>query len=270
MLRRSNFTFRLPPFDTQLEISRLLRTHDELIENNRRRIEILEETARLIYREWFVHFRFPGHEDVGLVDSDLGPSPEGWERANLFDLAEVGFGFPFKSKRFTEDGPYPVVRIRDIPNNATKTFTDEDAEDRYLIEDGDILIGMDGDFHMCRWASGTAYLNQRVARIRASGPLSQYQLFLALEQPIRNFNDSIIGTTVAHLGKRHLQEIDLLVPPPEVLERATNTLQPMFDLEITLRKENQLLFEARDLLLPRLISGDLDVSELDLDLDLVA
>ena len=65
----------------------MLGAFDDLIENNRRRIEILEEMARLIYREWFVHFRFPGHEDVELVDSDLGPIPEGWEVATLADVA---------------------------------------------------------------------------------------------------------------------------------------------------------------------------------------
>lgn len=259
-----------PPLQVQREIVRVLGAFDDLIENNRRRIEMLEEMARLIYREWFVEFRFPDHEYVQFVDSDLGRIPKGWERVNVFDLADVGFGFAFKSQQFAEAGPFPVVRIRDIPNGATQTFTDEEAGDRYLIRDGDILIGMDGDFHMCRWASGTAYLNQRVARIRTAGPLSQYHLSLALEQPIRDFNDSIIGTTVAHLGKRHLQEIEIVVPTDNVLEAATVTLQPMFDLEIALRKQNRVLSETRDLLLPRLISGELDVSDLDLDLDGVA
>ena len=89
-------------------------------------------------------------------------------------------------------------------------------------------------------------------------------LHLALEQPIRRFNDTIIGTTVAHLGKRHLEEIDILVPNPEVVGEANDALTPLMYLEINLRKQNRVLREARDLLLPRLVSGELDVSELDL------
>ncbi len=248
-----------PPREAQRRIGSAIRAFDELIEVNRRRVEILEESARLIYREWFVDFRFPGHEETALVESKLGAIPVGWQRVNLFDMAEVGFGYSFKSNRFADEGPFPVVRIRDIPANTASTYTDEVAGERYEIHDGDSLIGMDGDFHMCRWADGLAYLNQRVARIRSLGPLTQYHLHLALEQPIRHFNDSISGTTVAHLGKRHLQEIALLVPCDPILELAQETFQPMFDLEITLRKQNGVLEAARDLILPRLISGDVDL-----------
>lgn len=266
--RRMRIT--LPPQEVQVHLAEVVGSFDDLIENNRRRIEILEEMARLVYREWFVYFRFPGHEDVGLVESDLGPLPEGWEAVNLFHLADVAFGFSFKSNRFTDAGPFPVVRIRDIPKNSTSTFTDEEPGDRYSIVDGDILIGMDGDFHMCRWANGLAYLNQRVTRIRTDGPLSQYHLFLGLERPIRHFNDSIIGTTVAHLGKRHLEEIVIAVPTEPVLQAAEAVFRPIFELEVNLRKQGRALAEARDLLLPRLLSGELDVSDLDLDLEPVA
>ncbi len=262
-----NFEIELPDLDFQLSVADTLTLFDDLIENSRRRIEILEEMARLLYREWFVHFRFPGHEDVELIDSDLGPIPKGWAWRNLFDLAEVGFGFSFKSKRFAESGSFRVIRIRDVPKNTTSTYTDEDAGERYEVHDGDTLIGMDGDFHMCRWADGLAHLNQRVARLRTKGQLSQLHLHLALEQPIRRFNETIIGTTVAHLGKRHLEEIYIAEPPPLLLTAATKHFQPIFELELNLRKQNRALREARDLLLPRLVSGELDVSELDIELE---
>ncbi len=254
-----------PDLATQHRIGFAVGAFEDLIQNNRRRIQILEETARLLYREWFVHFRFPGHEDVELVDSELGPVPKGWEVANLFELADVGFGFSFKSKHFVEDGRHPVVRIRDIPKGETATFTDEESGERYEIHDGDSLIGMDGDFHMCRWSAGLAYLNQRVCRIRAVGRLEQMALHLALEAPIRRFNDTISGTTVAHLGKRHLQEIDIAVPDSGTATALNERFQSLMDLEINLRKQNRVLREARDLLLPRLVSGELDVAELDLD-----
>ena len=256
---------RIPDRSLQASIAAALGTFDDLIKNNRRRIEILEKMARLLYREWFVHFRFPGYEGVESVDAGLGSIPEGWAWRNLFDLAEVGFGFSFKSRQFAESGSIRVVRIRDIPKNTTITYTEEDPGDRYEIHDGDTLIGMDGDFHMCRWADGLAHLNQRVARLRSKGQLSQLHLHLALEQPIQQFNRTIIGTTVAHLGKRHLKEIFIAEPPSPVLATASECFRPIFELELKLRKHSRVLREARDLLLPRLVSGELDVSKLALD-----
>ena len=256
----------VPDRMTQVRIGDHLRSFDDLIENARRRITILEDTARMLYREWFMHFRFPGHDHVESVDSDRGPLPEGWRWRNLFELAEIGFGYSFKSNRFAEAGPTRVVRIRDVPKNTTGTYTDEYPGERYEIHDGDTLIGMDGEFHMCRWADGLAHLNQRVARVRSKGRLSQLHLHLALEQPIQKLNRTIVGTTVAHLGKRHLEEIYIAEPSQPVLEVATEHLRPILELELNLRKQAQTLRAARDLLVPRLISGKLDVSELDLGL----
>ena len=225
--------------------------------------------ARVLYREWFVHFRYPGNGGVKLVDTDFGIAPEDWTWFNLFDLAEVTFGFPFKSNRFSDVGPFRVVRIRDVPKNTSRTFTDEDPGQRYEIRDRDTLIGMDGEFHMCRWADGSAYLNQRVARIRTKGPLHQFHIHLALERPIEDFNQSIVGTTVAHLGKRHLEEVFVAVPPSPVLKAVRDVLEPVFELELNLRKQLRLLSEARNLLLPRLVSGELDILDLNLELEAV-
>ena len=209
----------------------------------------------------------PGHEDVELVDSELGPIPGGWIWRNLFDLADVGFGFSFKSNRFAKSGSTRVVRIRDVPRNTTRTYSDEDPGNRYEIHDGDTLIGMDGDFHMCRWADGPAHLNQRVARLRSKGQFNQLHLHLALEEPIQRFNQTIIGTTVAHLGKRHLEEVFIAEPAQPVLVAGNERFQPIFELELNLRKQNRLLQGARDLLLPRLVSGELDVSALGPELE---
>ncbi len=90
-----NFPVTVPDLRTQNEVATILGSIDDLIDNNRRRIELLEQMAQAIYREWFVRFRYPGHEDAAFVDSPLGPIPAGWEVRNLFDVAEVGFGFSF-------------------------------------------------------------------------------------------------------------------------------------------------------------------------------
>lgn len=258
---------RLPGRDQQDRIAAILCALTDLIENNQQRIELLEQMARAIYREWLVDFRYPGHGDVPLVDSDLGPMPEGWELRPLFDLVKPTFGFPFKSKLFNSDGDgMPVIRIRDLLRNATETWTTEIAAPQYEVDDGDVLIGMDGDFHMCRWSGGNAYLNQRVVRLRPSTDIiSRYEIFLALERPIRLLNESIVGTTVAHLGKRHLEALRLVVPSADLRGNAHEVFDCLFDISTQLRKATTDLRAIRDLLLPRLISGKIDMSKLDLE-----
>ncbi len=258
---------RIPyyPLATQRKIAAILSAYDDLIENNTRRIKILEEMAQAIYREWFVHFRFPGHEGVRMVESKLGLIPEGWEVKNLFKIANVTYGFPFKSAQFTsEQNDKPVIRIRNILNNFTDNFTNESVSEKYLVKNGDILVGMDGDFHMGKWAGGLAYLNQRVVRFRPNGNISSYYLYLSLQKPIHYFDSTVTGTTVAHLSDEDLKTINLLVPNSTTLKITNQVLNSLFEQEIILKIKNDNLRHTRDFLLPKLISGDLDVSELDI------
>ncbi|MDO8872290.1 MAG: restriction endonuclease subunit S [Methanoregula sp.] len=257
----------LPPLTTQQKIAAILSAYDDLIENNTRRIKILEEMAQAIYREWFVNFRFPGHVGMEMVESELGPVPEGWEVRKLFDIADVTYGFPFKSNIFTsEPTDKPVIRIRNILNDYTDNFTTESVSEKYLVKNGDLLVGMDGDFHMGKWAGDIAYLNQRVVRFRPKEKLSPYYLYLALEKPIQYFDSTITGTTVAHLSDRDLKSIRLLIPDVTLVKKVNETFDSLFNLEIMLKIKNTNLRRTRDLLLPKLISGELDVSELDIEI----
>jgi type I restriction enzyme S subunit len=136
-----NFSFWLPPLPIQRKIAAFLSAYDDLIENNTQRIKILEEMAQALYHEWFVKFRFPGHEKVRMVGWELGKIPEGWEVKNLFEAAKVTYGFPFKSKLFTQEPlGKPVIRIRDINSQSSKTFTPEEPDDKYLLKNGDLLV----------------------------------------------------------------------------------------------------------------------------------
>ncbi|SDU20985.1 type I restriction enzyme, S subunit [Pseudomonas pohangensis] len=253
----------LPPLPIQQSIADILSAYDELIENSQRRIKILESMARALYREWFVHFRFPGHELHPRVTSSLGEIPKGWEVRAVKDVSTVTYGFPFQSKKFTTDRiGTPVIRIRDILEGSINTFTDEDAAPKYHIKNGNILVGMDGDFHMCIWSSGHAFQNQRVAKFESNGEISNYHLFLALELPIQTWNKSIVGTTVAHLGDMHIKTIQIVWPPENILLKAREILEPMSEQVIVLKRQIQNLRHTRDLLLPRLLSGQIDVSNL--------
>lgn len=251
----------VPPLPEQRRIASILSAYDDLIENNTRRIAILEEMARRIYEEWFVRFRFPGHDGVRMVESELGLAPESWSVQGLYDVADLTYGFPFKSNLFKEGGEgLGVIRIRDIRDDYTATRTTEDVDLKYRVADGDILVGMDGAFHMGRWAGGVAWLNQRVVRFRPKARIPRSWLYWVTEEPIKTLEATIVGTTVAHLSARDLKEMRLLVPSKAVLEAAGSVLEPMSDLELTLKKKNAVLRVTRDLLLPKLISGELDVS----------
>ena len=116
------------------KIASILSAYDNLIENNTRRIQILEEMAQRIYKEWFVDFKYPGHEDDGFVDSELGKIPEGWKVKNITELSDISYGFAFKSKGFNNDGiGTPVARIRDVLEGNSNTFTIEEPNNKYRI-----------------------------------------------------------------------------------------------------------------------------------------
>jgi len=254
---------RKPSIEIQRCIAAILSAYDGLIENNARRIKILEQMSQMIYREWFANFRFPGHEKVKLESQKGTKVPSGWQVKRLFDIAEVTYGFPFQSKLFTEGGVgIPVVRIRDILASTTNTFTTESADEKYLLRNGDLLVGMDGDFHMGKWSGGKTFLNQRVVRFRPKGSLPPYYLFLALCEPIEHFDSTIVGTTVAHLSDRDLRSIEVLIPDAATLERAASILNPCFGMEINLSLQNFNLRKTRDSLLPKLVSGEISVEHL--------
>lgn len=252
---------RIPTVDIQQQIASILSAYDDLIENNTRRIAILEEMARRIFEEWFVHFRAPGCEGLPLVESAIGPIPRGWQLKLLPQVTEVTYGFPFKSKRFNPNHEgIGVIRIRDIPTGQTQTFTTEDTSAKYRVHDTDVLIGMDGNFHMCLWPGGEALLNQRVARLIPCEGHSTYWLFLAVKPSIKRLERTIVGTAVAHLSARDMDKITVAVPPVSLCRSATTMLDQIARLEITLKKQNANLRAQRDLLLPKLISGEIDVS----------
>ena len=257
---------KVPESDiTKQKIALILSNYDDLIENNTKRIELLEKIATLIYDEWFVKFRFPGHEKVKMVDSELGKIPEGWDVKCLYDVAEVLFGFALKSKLFCNDNSLKsIVRIRDIPKNKTETYSPEEIDEKYLILNSDFLIGMDGIFHMCNWSGGNAYLNQRVARLRPLNDASKYYLFHAVKPNIERLNNEIVGTTVQHLSKGDFDRMKLIVPEEKIMRKFKEIVDPIYFEEIKLRLKNQNLRKTRDLLLPKLISGQVDVSDLDI------
>lgn len=243
--------------EKQDNIVEYLSVYDNLIENNNKRITLLEKAAQELYKEWFVRFRFPGYEKVKFVNG----LPEGWEVKKLFDVSNVKYGYAFKSDLFCDNETLnPVVRIRDIPNNKTNTYTTEQCDKRYLINENSIVIGMDGIFHMCLWSGGKAYLNQRVVEIESKNDkLNNLHLYHALYPQVKYWEQTISGTTVAHLGDKHLKKMTVILPTEDISKKAKEIFDNIMLQKSKLIKQNQNLIKQRDLLLPRLMNGKLEV-----------
>jgi len=257
----------LPNIRFQRQIAYALDSLEDLIENNRRRIEILEEIARLLYREWFVHFRFPGHEDVDMVDSVLGPIPEGWDVHSFSDLAAFVNGFAFKPDHWLDEG-LPIIKIKELKNGVTTDtprYDGADIGDKYFIDNGAVLFSWSADLKAYVWAHGPALLNQHLFDVRPN-EVSRLFIFHALNGRMDEFQARAQGTTMKHIKRSALREVRVALPPVELRDEFESMARPMLDLQLILSSQTQALREARDLLLPRLVSGELDVSELDLDL----
>ena len=269
---------RVPDRPLQASIATALGAFDDLIRNNRRRVEILEEMARLLYREWFVHFRYPGHEDVELIDSELGPIPRCWGITTLGVAAKWLSGG-------TPDTGEPAYWGGEIPWVTSGSLTSFllDHSDRTLtqlgVSNGSRIAARNTTLIVVRGMSLTKEFRHGVADV----PLAFGQdckaliakpgiepLFLALS--VSSLADDIQGMVEfsAHgTGKLSTDRIQALaIPhPPEPIQRLfAESVEPMLELMSNLRRHTRVLRKARDLLLPRLVSGELDVSELDLGL----
>lgn len=241
-----------PPLDVQRKIGDYLEAFDDLIENNQKQIKLLEEAAQRLYKEWFVDLRFPGYEDVKVVDG----VPEGWKEEKLIDIANVQYGFAFDSSLFNSQGKgKQIIRIRNIPSGITDDYTTQEADEQYIVSNGDIVVGMDGEFHINSWCGKTAYLVQRTCKFIPKKELMRGWLLQAIYGPIKYFEKTVVGATVAHLGKKHIDTIELLTGPDELYI----PFKTLFDKRQLLLNQNILLSEARDRLLPKLMSGEIEV-----------
>lgn len=255
----------IPPLPVQRKIAAALSAYDDLIENNKRRIEILEEMAQRIYREWFVEFRYPGHEDDPLVASDLGPIPQGWTVRPFSTLGGYVNGYAFKPEDWGSIGK-PIVKIRELKDGVTDDTPrySGDLDDKYTVRDGDLLFSWSAHLEAYQWTGGTAWLNQHLFRVDPPPEISSTFLFHALRDRMEEFRSRAQGTTMRHIKRSALTQVAATVPPEEVRNRMTDLLAPMDALVLNLVRTTRSLRSARDLLLPRLISGQVDVSDLNI------
>ena len=242
----------MPPLEIQRRIADILSAYDDLIENNQKQIKLLEEAAQRLYKEWFVDLHFPGYEHTKIVDG----VPEGWKKERLINIADVQYGYAFDGSQFNSKKlGTPIIRIRNIPESQTEDYITEVADPQYMVYNGDIVVGMDGEFHINSWAGDTAYLVQRTCRIKPLNADLNGFLLWAIHGPIKYFEKTVVGATVAHLGKKHIDTIQILVPS----EKFYLPFKTIFDKRLLLMNENKKLKEAREHLLPKLMNGEVKV-----------
>lgn len=253
----SKIKVRVPPLPTQQKIASILSAYDNLIQNYKKQIQALQTAASELYKEWFVRFRFPGYQTTNFENG----IPEGWKVEKLFDVAKIIYGYPFNSDEFCDDSSLnPVVRIRDILDNYTNTYTSETCDEKYWINPNEMLIGMDGIFHMSLWTGKRALQNQRTVRVTSKVKnLSNYYLYFSLYPQIKALEQMIVGTTVAHLGDKHLKKITILIPEDKILKMSFERLEPIMNRIYSLQQQITNLTQQRDLLLPRLMSDKLKI-----------
>ena len=248
-----NLEVDIPSYDEQQRIATILSRYDSLIENYQKQIRLLEESAQRLYKEWFIDLRFPGHENTKIVDG----VPEGWEKKKITELVNVQYGYAFDGKLFNSNSEgMPILRIRNIPDGITSDYTTEEASADYVVHNGDIVVGMDGIFHINTWSGGDAYLVQRACSFRPIEEVIKGFIFLAIKEPIKYFEQTLVGSTVAHLGKKHIDSIEILVPNRKELFKS---LQDIFNQRQNMLYQIRHLTEARDRLLPKLMSGEIEV-----------
>ncbi len=243
----------LPSLSTQQRIATILSRYDSLIENYQKQIKLLEESAQRLYKEWFIDLRFPGYENTKIVNG----VPDGWEKKKIIELVKVQYGFAFDGKLFNSNGEgMPILRIRNIPDGITSDYTTEEASEDYIVHNGDIVVGMDGIFHINTWSGKNAYLVQRACSFRPIEEGLKGFVLQAIKEPIKYFEQTLVGATVAHLGKKHIDSIEVIVPNNKEL---FEPLQKMFKQRQNMLNQIRLLTEARDRLLPKLMNGEIEV-----------
>lgn len=279
-----DFPIELPGVETQRKVVEVLGAIGDLIENNRRRIELLEQMTQAIYREWFVHFRYPAHEDNDLVDSDFGPIPRGWEAFRTGELVaagvlEIGDGYRAKNAEMSDSG-LPFIRVASVRDG----HLDLTACDHLPLSYGTRLKGkasQPADTVICMKGTvgRSAFVHAELPPLAYSPQVSywrsldhealapSYVYSWIRSDDFRRQCGAVKGATdmADYVNLKDQRRMRLLRPSAAVMSAFDASVEPMIRSAGTLRSQIDRLAATRDLLLPKLVTGEIDVSELDLD-----
>jgi type I restriction enzyme, S subunit len=267
--RIKNLYFYLPEVNIQKRIASTLLQYDELIDKNHKRIQLLEEAARLLYREWFVYFRFPGHQQVKFIDG----IPEGWKNTKIKKLGQIITGkTPSKKNSRNFNGNIPFIKTPDMHKAKIILNTEEtlseigvNSQKNKVLPSWSILVSCIGTVGVVAMNLFKSQTNQQINSVIPKNKYYRYYSFFCLSR-IKPLLKAIGGgSTMANINKNKFENIKIVVPTENLLIEFYHLVDPIFNQIALLLDQNQKFAQARDLLLPRLMSGKIDVSEFDED-----
>ena len=257
--------FPIPVPDDEKIMRKVVATlsrYDSLIENYQKQIKLLEEAAQRLYKEWFVDLHFPGHENTKIVDG----VPEGWEKKSVKTIVELQSGYAFKSSDFASDGIYKIVTIKNVKDgafdgeNVSKIASIPEKMPKHcILEDGDILLSLTGNVgRVCIVVGKNYLLNQRVAKLKSIFKAYTYCLFRSRDMFI-DVNNLANGAAQQNVSPIKIGEMKILIPEKKLLNEFEKESSNYISGVIAFQSQIRLLTEARDRLLPKLMSGEIAV-----------
>ena len=247
----------LPSTEQQQYIADVLSSYDDLIENNQKQIKLLEEAAQRLYKEWFVDLRFPGHENITITDG----IPEGWTVQSMNDIAEYINGYAFKPTDCGTVGK-PIIKIKEMGSGVTTDTprnTGEDIPEKYNVTAGDILFSWSATLSAMIWDEEDGLLNQHLFKVIPGEGISREFVLQSILKTLDEFSNLTTGSTMKHIQRGKLKEVKVNVPPTELMEQYRNISEPIRERILNVKQQTILLREARDRLLPKLMSGETEV-----------
>lgn len=261
-----------PLLSIQKKIASILSSYDNLIENNTHRIEILEQMAKLIYEEWFVKFRFPGHGNVKMEPSELGEIPERWKVSKIGDIFTVILGGTPSRKRedywngnipWINSGKVNELRIINESEDITELGLKKSATKMMPVRTT-VLAITGATLGQISLTEIEVCANQSVVGIYDEKKIYSEYIFLKINEIIDEVILKAGGGAQQHINKEIVNETEVTIPPANLIGEFNSIIKPIFNQISILLFKNQNLHKTRDLLLPKLISGEIDVSDLDI------
>ncbi len=263
----------IPQKPIQEKISFILSTIDDKIENNLATNQTLEEIARTLFKEWFVNFNYP-NADGNLKHSEFGDIPESWEVNGIGAISYVQNGYAFKSKDFQVQGEVGIIKIKNISGNVVDIqntdFVDASVvsslDEKFKIESGSLLIAMTGaevgKIGLVPLTDKNLWLNQRVGMFKENIPFGNLYMYLLLSTDTYQtaIQNSALGSAQPNISASAIESIRAIIPRAELIESFGRIAQPMFEKILDNLAENETLKNTRDSLLPKLMSGEIDVN----------
>ena len=252
----------IPEKAIQQRIATILSRYDSLIENYQKQIKLLEESAQRLYKEWFIDLRFPEHENTKIVDG----VPEGWEKKKIKDLVDLKSGYAFKSSAFVEKGKYKIVTIKNVKdgvfdgdNVSYLNSVPEKMPSHCILQTGDILLSLTGNVgRICMVVGDNYLLNQRVAKLESKFPAFTYCLFRHYDTFVA-INNLANGAAQQNVSPIRIGEMDMLVANDKIMHHFEKAAENIRTNILNLFSQIRHLTEARDRLLPKLMSGEMEV-----------